>query len=75
MQLTVLIDDELMQQARQASPARSEQEILETALRAWLASRRLRLQQARQLVRSYVKPAGSIVDELIQERRQAAANE
>lgn len=34
-----------------------------------------RLQQAQRLVRSRVKPGKSLVDELIEERREAARNE
>jgi hypothetical protein len=37
MQLNIVIDDSLMQEARRLNPQRSEQEVVETALRAWLA--------------------------------------
>ncbi|WP_020559164.1 AbrB/MazE/SpoVT family DNA-binding domain-containing protein [Thiofilum flexile] len=40
-----------------------------------LMTRKLRLQRARKLVQSYIKPASSMVDELIAERREAAKYE
>ncbi len=40
-----------------------------------LSTRKQRLKQARNLVKRYAKPTGSVVDELIQERRKAAAAE
>jgi AbrB family looped-hinge helix DNA binding protein len=38
-------------------------------------TRKQRLQHARDLVRQYARPGVSVVDELIQERRKAAADE
>ncbi|EIJ34801.1 AbrB/MazE/SpoVT family DNA-binding domain-containing protein [Thiothrix nivea] len=38
-------------------------------------TRKQRLQHARDLVRKYARKEGSVVDELIQERRKAAADE
>lgn len=40
-----------------------------------IATRTQRLQRARQLVQQHVKARDSVVDELIRERRQAAADE
>ncbi|OQX04641.1 MAG: AbrB family transcriptional regulator [Thiothrix lacustris] len=40
-----------------------------------IATRKQRLQSARKLVQQHVKAGNSVVDKLIQERRQAAANE
>lgn len=40
-----------------------------------IATRQMRLQQARSLVKRYAKTDASVVDELIRERRQAAADE
>lgn len=46
-----------------------------SAIAIQTATREQRLQRARQLVQQYVKTNTSLVDELIQERRQAAADE
>lgn len=40
-----------------------------------IATRKQRLQRARQLVQQHVKPKVSLVDELMRERQQAAADE
>ena len=40
-----------------------------------ISTMKQRLEQARKLVRKYVKPGRSLVDELIAERREAARNE
>jgi AbrB family looped-hinge helix DNA binding protein len=40
-----------------------------------IATRKQRLQRARQLVQQHIKTKASLVDELMQERRQAAADE
>jgi AbrB family looped-hinge helix DNA binding protein len=40
-----------------------------------IATRKQRLQHARQLVQQHIKTQDSVVDELIRERRQAAADE
>lgn len=40
-----------------------------------IATRKQRLQRARQLVQKHIKTKASLVDELMQERRQAAADE
>lgn len=40
-----------------------------------IATRKQRLQHARQLIQQHIKTQDSVVDELIRERRQAAADE
>lgn len=40
-----------------------------------IATRKQRLQRARQLVQQHINTKASLVDELMQERRQAAADE
>ena len=40
-----------------------------------ITTQKKRLERARRLIRKYIKPGQSLVDELIAERRQAAAKE
>jgi len=40
-----------------------------------IATRKQRLQKAKDLIKQFAKPSGSVVDELIAERHEAAANE
>ena len=50
-------------------------EWIEDSAELRLMTHKMRLQKAKQLVQQYIKPATSIVDELIAERREAAKHE